>query len=235
VPTTQTARPVPSQLEFWNSYHQRTQRDRDDPERHDSRAAFIEAIGSARSLDVLEIGCGKGHDAVQFALNELRVWALDHSSVALESASDAARMLGAQIEFICHDTAVAFPFSDRAFDGVYAHLSLHYFDNAATRSIFRDILRLTKPGGIFTFSVRSVLDPLYGQGDIVGKDMYCLDGHIRHFFNPDYTRELLAGWELISLNSYETSFSAANPGSFIRAVARRPRKSGRTARGVKGL
>ena len=215
---------VPTQVELWNRLHQRDQPDRENPDRRVSRDAFINAIGTIRPLDVLDIGCGRGSDAVSFALDGLNVWASDHSSVALSNASNSAFKANARINFVPHDTSSTFPFDSCRFDGIYAHLSLHYFNDSVTRRIFSDILRLTKPDGILCFSVRSALDPLYGQGDIVDKDMYCVDGHLRHFFNEDYIRDILIDWKLLSIGSFEMSPSvSSNPGVFIRAVARRLR------------
>ena len=76
-------------------------------------------------------------------------------------------------------------------DGIYARLSLQYFDHRTTLSIFGELAWVLRSGGQFFFACRSTKDPLYGKGIEIEPDMYERQGHVRHFFTPEYTTELL--------------------------------------------
>ena len=90
------------------------------------------------------------------------------------------------LHFAVLDTADPFPFADGVFDAVYAHLSLHYFPDDATRALFREIRRVLRRGGLLGFLCKSVGDPLYGRGREIEPDMFEHQGHVRHFFSEGY-------------------------------------------------
>jgi hypothetical protein len=48
---------------------------------------------------------------------------------------------------------------------------------------------------------KSVDDLIYGQGIELEKDMYELNGHVRHFFSEDYAKQLLteASFDITSI------------------------------------
>lgn len=134
---------------------------------------------------VLDLGCGDLRDSAVFVEGGASVVAVDSSEGSLAHAE----ALGAQVEFV-RSSIEEYAFPEKAFDIVYAHLSLHYFDDSTTRSLFARIARSLKPGGVFYVKCKSTKDPLYGQGELVGPDMY-ISGHVRHFFSPQYLDECL--------------------------------------------
>lgn len=95
------------------------------------------------------------------------------------------------LHFTVQDISQSLTFDDASFDVIYARLSLHYFTDVVTKSVFNEIARILKPGGTLHFMCKSTDDGLRGQGDEIEADMYELNGHVRHFFSPPYARELL--------------------------------------------
>jgi ubiquinone/menaquinone biosynthesis C-methylase UbiE len=136
---------------------------------------------------ILELGCGLGRDTIFFSKKGYRVTAIDFSKQAIKKAKENAERLGAKdIKFLNQDISKKLKFKDGSFDVVYARLTLHYFTDKVTEKIFQEIKRVLKPKGILCACCKSIKDPLYGKGKMIEKDMYILDGHIRHFFSEKY-------------------------------------------------
>lgn len=156
-------------------------------------------------LSVLDLGCGTGRDSLFFMENGMHVTAVDVSQVAL----DAIRR--PNIRKICAGLS-ELSLEPVSFDAVYAHLSLHYFDDAATRRIIGNIFQALKPGGVFCVRCKSVKDRLYGQGIPAGPDMF-EDGHLRHFFSPRYMQDILGVFDACAVT--ETKEDYYGPCAFV--------------------
>lgn len=212
---------VPDQRIFWDRWHEHHAEASHVDHSEESVQNFINALPH-KPGQVLEVGCGQGREAVQLALMGLHVNALDLSPVAISTAKSNALEAGAFVEFLEHDTATALPYESKTFTGAFAHLSLHYFDDVTTQEIFDELARVLEPGGILFFTVRSVHDSLYGSGERIGQDFFCLNGHLRHFFDHGYVRTLMSEWDVRLAECYNTNDRTVNPGSFIRVLAIRP-------------
>lgn len=172
------------------------------------------------STGLLDLGCGRGKDSLYFAKQGCLVTALDIAASNLAILREAAEKGGVEsIRSIEHDLSKPLPFSTKNFDAVYAHLSLHYFDDANTKEIFSEVHRVLKPGGWFFVKCKSIDDPLYGKGEKVGADMYC-EGHVRHFFSENYMRECLEHFEIMHL-AKTASVYVDYESAFIEAVTRK--------------
>ncbi|NIO44476.1 MAG: methyltransferase domain-containing protein [Candidatus Aenigmarchaeota archaeon] len=147
---------------------------------------------------ILDLGCGGGKDSVLFAKNGFEVVSLDFSEKAINFCKENIIRNNVQrsIHIILHDMTKPLKFDDRTFDTVYAHLSLHYFDDRTTTKIFNEIRRILKVSGLLFVNVKSTDDPLYGKGKKLEKDVFEL-GHIRHFFSREYLINKLKGFEIL--------------------------------------
>ena len=180
----------------------------------DVAAQFVSAGAS-----LLDLGCGRGDDSVHFAQRGCTVTAIDISSANIDYAKEAAGKAGVTLKALQHDLTQTLPFNNASFDAVYAHLSLHYFDDATTKVLFADIYRVLKPGGLFFVKCKSVDDPLYGKGERVDKDMY-VDGHVRHFFSEEYMRECLKDFHIERIEKTASTY-VDYESAFIEAIARK--------------
>src|SRR4051812_16439005 len=128
-------RDLPEQLTYWNSWHRDRGASGEDDVHRELRALFLGGL-SDRS-DVLDLGCGQGHDLRAMAQAGHRVAGLDFSPVAIRRARK--EVYGRRFfkrwnnDLRVHDIAVELPFNSRRFDGVYSHLALHYFSDDVTR------------------------------------------------------------------------------------------------------
>src|SRR5262245_38391552 len=102
---------------------------------------------------VIDIGCGQGQDSRFFADHAYEVIGIDFSEEGVKIAKEKSKSHG--IDFRVLDISENFPFADNAFDVVYSHLSLHYFDKSKTQSIFDELSRILKTGGVLAILVNS--------------------------------------------------------------------------------
>ena len=216
-------RDLPEQLTFWNSWHRDRGASGEDAVNRGLRGLFLEGLPDPS--DVLDLGCGRGHDLREMARAGHRVAGLDFSPLAVRQARK--RVYGLRFplrrkDIRVRDIADRFPFEGARFDGVYSHLALHYFSDDVTRRIFGEIERVLRPGALLVFSVKSTDDPYYGDGEQLGEHIFSRKGHVRHFFDEGYIKEILESWAVESIESYGGYYACSESSAFIRAVARKP-------------
>jgi SAM-dependent methyltransferase len=174
-----------NQLTYWEDLH--TSERLDPFSRQASPFARKVAACLRAPHRILELGCGTGADAVYFNKLGHEVIATDGSAKAISANSCRGNE---SLRFAVQDMREPFSFASGSFALVYARLSIHYFSDEETRRIVDEVHRVLDPGGRFFFMCKSVQDPLCGQGVLVGPNIYNLGGHVRHFFSPDYIRDI---------------------------------------------
>ena len=106
--------------------------------------------------------------------------------------------------FVVADMTQRLPFPDAGFDAVMSNVAMHMFPDGVTRTVFAEVGRLVRPGGLFLFHVNALEDrPLRArwrparelEPDYVAEE----SGQTMHFFSEAYLRELLAGWQAVRL------------------------------------
>lgn len=164
------------------------------------------------------MGCGRGVDSVFFAQHGFKVTAVDFSPSGIAELQHDLYACGLKaVQPLLHDISMPLPFAHKSFDAVYAHLSVHYFDDAITRSVFSEVKRVLKRGGLFFVKCKSVDDCLYGVGEEVGPDMFRSD-HTRHFFSRDYLQSMLTDFTILSLRKSSAEYHGKRS-AFVQAVA----------------
>jgi SAM-dependent methyltransferase len=155
----------------------------------------------SKPAKVLDLGCGAGNDAKYFAEQGFEVIATDFIPIVIEENEERYKDIP-NLKFEVLDTKGLSDFAHSDFDLIYARLSIQYFTDAETKSIFKAIQDKLKTGGLFAFLCKSINDPMYGQGELVEENMYSWDGQVRHFFSEEYAKECLANdFKIITLES----------------------------------
>ena len=148
---------------------------------------------------LLDLGAGLGQDSIFF--NELgyEVTSTDLNVDRLQE------LVHDEFEVRVVDLRQLLPFSDAHFDIVYAHVSLHYFDEQVTRQIFDEIYRVLKPGGVVAFFTNSIDDPEYGTGVHIEPDYYEIDGTPKRYFSVATAKQFAHNFQpLLADNDGET-------------------------------
>jgi SAM-dependent methyltransferase len=129
-------------------------------------------------LQVLELGCGPGRDSRALAAAGHSVRAVDHSRVAIERAR-AVPGNPPSLRFELRDAeSAAREVPDASIDVVYAHGLYMMFSGAEMERLLVQVRRALRPGGLHLFAVRSVSDPLAGQGEEIDRDVFVGGPHV---------------------------------------------------------
>lgn len=140
--------------EFWNKDHQDRPSDRNET----GYAAEKEPL-FLRNSEVLDLGGGRGFDALFFAQKGHKVTLADISDYALGVVKEKAERLGLTVDTLELNFAEtdSWPL-DKRFDVVYSRLALQYFDYPTTVKIFRNINTILKPNGKVFIVIKSPQD-----------------------------------------------------------------------------
>jgi SAM-dependent methyltransferase len=167
---------------------------------------FLPLLRASGARDVLELGCGTGNDSARLARQGYRVMATDLSSHAV---SAARQKYGDLVEFRIVDMAAGLPFPKSRFDAVMANVALHMFTDLVTRSVFAEVRRVLRAGGLFLFHVNAHDDrPLRQRARPVLRELepdFVLEeaGQTVRFFSRAYLDDLLTSWQVVMLEHLE--------------------------------
>lgn len=182
-----------------------------------ARTCFSFIKHQTNTQNILDVGCGDGEDALFFAKQGLQVTAIDFSESGVHKLNEKIKNKQLKNVQAMQTDIMHMDFRDASFDVIYAHLSLHYFDDEMTTKIFDRLFTLLKPSGLIFVKCKSTDDALYGVGEHVGKDMY-VKGHLRHFFSEAYMKEKLVRFKLLEIKKTSSVYHLYTS-SFIEAVA----------------
>jgi len=163
---------------------------------------------------LLDLGCGSGKDSIYFAKKGLDVTAVDFSKTGLDKISkniDNLKIVNQSLENL--------KFKPNSFDIIYAHLSLHYFDDRTTSKIFIKLHSILKKNGLIFIKCKSTDDILFGKGKKIEPNMYRRNNHIRHFFSKDYMQDKLSKYKILKIRKTSSTTYGGDKSSFIEAIA----------------
>ena len=200
-----------SEEEYWKTKWNK----RELEEANDFARRSFSQIKDKNFKTLLDLGCGDGRDSLFFAKEGLNVTSVDFSESGIKKLNELIKEKELRNIKAIQTDIRKINFQDNSFDVIYAHLSLHYFDDEITTQVFDKLFRILKKDGLIFIKCKSVEDALYGQGEKVGEDMY-RKGHLRHFFSEEYMKEKLRNFKILSVrktssvyHQYESNFIEA--------------------------
>lgn len=199
----------PNQKKLWTNFWQNS---KITTVNNFAKKSFSEIKKHNEFKTLLDLGCGTGQDANYFANKGLHVTAVDFSAsgIQLIPKHPNLKIINQDIQNI--------NFTNNSFDVIYSHLSLHYFDNQTTTQIFNKLHSILSPGGLIFIKCKSTDDKLYGIGEKLESDIFCINDHVRHFFSKNYMKEKIAKFSLLKIRK-TSSIYHGHKSSFIEVIA----------------
>lgn len=170
---------------YWNSYYQSSVA----PLEPSSFAEHVLGLLPSSRLDILEVGCGNGRDAVFFARSGHRVTALDRSEGAITYCIH--KHVDSGIEFVAGRVNSLTKERNPAFDVVYSRFCLHAMTPPEEEEFITCSYELLNSAGQLFIECRSINDPLARKGEVLSPTER-IHGHYRRFIIPDEINAKLA-------------------------------------------
>lgn len=177
-----------------------------------------------KSGRILELGAGHGQDSIYFAKQGYDVESTDIETSSLElNLSKQPQEYRERISAVRIDLKEVLPYESNSFDIVYAHLSLHYFDQETTFEIINEIERILKPGGIFAFLTNSISDPEYNTGIFLEKDFFQIGKASKRYFSIESARQLTRDFQVNLIDDLGQTYKDRAKGIYhlIRFIGRK--------------
>ncbi len=177
-----------------------------------------------KSGKLLELGAGLGQDSIFFAEQGYQVISTDFSKEAINyGKKHISKVLENRISFQLLDLSKLLPFEDNAFDIVYGHLSIHYFNDATTTQIFSEVYRILKNDGILALITNSTDDPEFNTGKRIEKHLLEVEGAEKSYFDINYMQEKTQKFKTILLDSKGQTYKDRTKGvaNLIRYIGKK--------------
>jgi SAM-dependent methyltransferase len=162
---------------------------------------YEDLLNASKDIPIVDLGCGLGNDTLYLDKRGYKIISCDYSEEAL-------KRLGRSIDnpvTKLFDMKNGLPFESESIKIIIADLSLHYFSWIETKKIINEIKRVLTKDGFLLLRVNSVKDTNYGagQGILLEKNYYNIDGNLKRFFDKEQLEELFIDWEVYYIHEYE--------------------------------
>jgi SAM-dependent methyltransferase len=162
---------------------------------------YEDLLNASKDIPIVDLGCGLGNDTLYLDKRGYKIISCDYSEEAL-------KRLGRSIDnpvTKLFNIKNGLPFESESIKIIIADLSLHYFSWIETKKIINEIKRVLTKDGFLLLRVNSVKDTNYGagQGILLEKNYYNIDGNLKRFFDKEQLEELFIDWEVYYIHEYE--------------------------------
>jgi len=176
---------------------------------------FVQAVGGARNVRLLDVACGTGRTLHQLgqAHPELRLYGIDLSPAYVRLARK--RLADLPEVSLAVENAEKLPFADSTFDVVTSVYLFHELPHNVRRGVVREMFRVLRPGGLLVIEDSAQLV----ESAEITTALYAFPGEFHEPFYADYLEDDLAG--LLREVGFEIESSAPQFVAKV-VVARRP-------------
>lgn len=182
-------------------------------------------VGRPRRATVLDIGCGLGRHTVYLAARGFEVTATDNAPTAIAACKENLAKAGFQANVVLAEMT-DFPFPEGHFRGIVASHVIHHCYRAELEAIIGSITQKLAARGYLVWAMPSTRHCHCGKGTEVEPGTWVDPNHQEgplphHYCTEAEARELLRGYEILSLVEQETRVSDQGSHFHWRVLARK--------------
>jgi len=186
--------------EYWDNYYQKHAKDKGISGYSTFAEFCLQKFFDKQGLNIVEIGCGNGRDAIYFAENEINTIAIDQSTVGIKDKKNSLK--NEMIQYLHPEVAdfVNVDYSNYGdIDAFYSRFTIHSITKSDEQVLLPKIYNALISNGLLCIEVRTTKDSLYGVGEDCGDNTFINDGHKRRFIDSQafLNKVLLLGFNLL--------------------------------------
>lgn len=177
---------IKNQISYWNNFYKKVGS-------HKSPTNFAKFILKSKILKkkttLFDLGCGNGRDTIFFIKNKINCIGFDQSKLVikknkLENYKYKKNFYVKDFSKINFDKFVTKKFS------LYLRFSFHSINQHQEDNFFKNLYKSSKLEFVF-IEARTIFDPFYGKGTMVGNNAFISD-HYRRFLDPEILKKKLS-------------------------------------------
>ncbi|MBT3720792.1 class I SAM-dependent methyltransferase [archaeon] len=159
-----------------------------------------------QSKKILDIGVGRSFDPIFFNKEGYDVTVIDISPNRIKTINEELKLQSIlNVKVILEDVRkINFP--NQSFDIIYAHASLHYFNEIETLEVINNLFKILRPNGMIFIQCKSTSDSLFGKGNKLSSNIFESNGRIRHFFTKEFMKKLLNKFKVLELEEIVSEY-----------------------------
>lgn len=173
-----------------------------------SFVSYLKSINVSHPLKIVDIGCGKGRNAIYLAEQGFEVYGMDYIKLALNYTQESAKKnnVADKVHLSLVDIGQKWPFKNNFFDIAIDCFSSIDIETKQGREIYKkEMLRTLKFGGYSLVMVVSVNDEI--EGEFIRKHpckeknstIWSGNGKFQKNYDEDELREFYKDFEIIQL------------------------------------
>lgn len=182
---------------------------------------FAETFASklSKNSNILDIGAGLCSDSIFFLENGHNVLATDIIMDILSEKEELYKTNNFKTAIL--DISKGINIKNK-FDAIYAHLSLHFFDDKTTKDIFIDISNHLQEGGFFGAVFNCIYDIEIKKSKLLKNKLYLTpSGLLKRYFSVSDIKNLMPDNMKILLIDYNGKRFAGETNKQLRVLAQK--------------
>jgi ubiquinone/menaquinone biosynthesis C-methylase UbiE len=160
----------------------------------------LDTLNNSSNTQILDLGCGFGNDTLYLTQKGLPVLSCDYCENALDRLHHFIDNPNTQLV----DMRNSLPFDDNFFKVIITDLTLHYFNDATTKSIIKEIYRVLKIGGVLLCRVNSI-NELAGEEHTpikIDNNFYRVGSKEKRYFDDSDVYYFFKDFEVSNIATY---------------------------------
>ena len=174
---------------YWENYYQKHAHDKGISKSSSFAQFCLNKFFIDKSFNIIELGSGNGRDAIFFAYHQHNITAIDQSSAAIDIEKKG---LNIEVSNYLQPKVLDFIQENYAeygeIDAFYSRFTLHSITKDDELILLPKVYNALNDDGLFCIEVRTINDPLYGEGEELTKNTFITDNHKRRFIDSQEFR-----------------------------------------------
>jgi SAM-dependent methyltransferase len=184
--------------QMWNELYKELSTEK--PKVDDWLDKYDDILTKSNDTPIVDLGCGFGNDTLYLTQKSLPVLSCDYCQNAL----DRLHYFIENPNTLLLDIREPLPFVDNSTSVIISDLTLHYFDDATTRSIIKEVYRVLSIGGTLLCRVNSIkeLQNEKHTPEKIASNYYKVGNKLKRYFDTTDVKHYFCDFTIDNMSTY---------------------------------